>query len=182
MNYKELEKEWRVSQIYLSGREWLSIFPEAKPRIKELIAGYSSVAEKLNMEVHDDLVAIHKLKSDEFSTWFAEQIIKVWKGNKLEELIKKIKHLKGFLMKPKKGEITDEEIENSRHYDFRILLPDADNRSQMGHCPFHPDKKPSFYVRNGWGYCFGCGWHGNAIDFLMKRDGLSFREAVKKLQ
>ena len=51
-------------------------------------------------------------------------------------------------------------------------------------CPFHQEKTPSFHVnaaRQTW-HCFGaCQEGGNAIDFLMKREALTFPEAVKKL-
>lgn len=50
-------------------------------------------------------------------------------------------------------------------------------------CPFHNEKTPSFTV-NGekqFYYCFGCGAHGNAIDFLMNYDKLEFVESVEEL-
>jgi DNA primase len=50
-------------------------------------------------------------------------------------------------------------------------------------CPFHDEKTPSFTVtpsRQTY-HCFGCGVHGNAIDFLIEYDHLSFREAVAEL-
>lgn len=36
----------------------------------------------------------------------------------------------------------------------------------MGRCPFHPDKNPSFAVYPDHFHCFGCGAHGNIIDFI----------------
>jgi DNA primase len=52
-------------------------------------------------------------------------------------------------------------------------------------CPFHNEKTPSFYVVPGKGSgfykCFGCGEAGDVFDFLMKRVGLSFHEAVREL-
>lgn len=52
-----------------------------------------------------------------------------------------------------------------------------------GLCPFHAEKTPSFIAtpdRETW-HCFGCGEHGDIFTFLMRRDGLDFREALARL-
>lgn len=50
-------------------------------------------------------------------------------------------------------------------------------------CPFHNEKSASFSVSQPkqFYYCFGCGAHGNAIDFMMLHDHLSFPEAIEAL-
>lgn len=51
----------------------------------------------------------------------------------------------------------------------------------VGRCPFHSEKTGSFTVhpKNNHWKCYGCGEGGNAIDFVMKRKGCDFIEAVK---
>ena len=52
-----------------------------------------------------------------------------------------------------------------------------------GLCPFHNEKTPSFVVspaKNIY-HCFGCGAGGNAVNFLMEHQKLSYPEALKKL-
>jgi DNA primase (bacterial type) len=45
-------------------------------------------------------------------------------------------------------------------------------------CPFHSDRYPSFSVKDNRGHCFGCGWRGDVVDFVMALKGFSFREAL----
>jgi len=56
-------------------------------------------------------------------------------------------------------------------------------REYQGLCPFHNEKTPSFTVNDekGFYHCFGCGAHGDAIEFLRKYDRLSYPEAVETL-
>ena len=52
-----------------------------------------------------------------------------------------------------------------------------------GLCPFHHEKTPSFTVSQSKQifYCFGCHEGGNVFAFLMKKEGMTFPEAVREL-
>ena len=56
-------------------------------------------------------------------------------------------------------------------------------KTHMAICPFHPDTKPSLSVdlERGLWYCFGCGEGGDIFTFIMKIEGISFREALEEL-
>ncbi|MFC1775606.1 CHC2 zinc finger domain-containing protein [Patescibacteria group bacterium] len=50
-------------------------------------------------------------------------------------------------------------------------------------CPFHDERTPSFSItqQKQFCHCFGCGFHANAIEFVMEYDDLSYSQAVLKL-
>ena len=48
-------------------------------------------------------------------------------------------------------------------------------------CPFHADRTPSMKLNEDYFYCFGCGVHGDVIEFTSKLFGISALDAAKKL-
>lgn len=50
-------------------------------------------------------------------------------------------------------------------------------------CPFHHEKSPSFTVSQSkqFFHCFGCGEHGTALTYLMKKRGLEYVPAIYAL-
>ncbi len=57
-------------------------------------------------------------------------------------------------------------------------------RTFRGLCPFHSEKRPSFFVypdQQSW-HCFGaCNTGGDALSFIMKKENLDFGEALRLL-
>jgi DNA primase len=56
-------------------------------------------------------------------------------------------------------------------------------REHLGLCPFHNEKTPSFTLNEekGFYHCFGCGAHGDVIEFVMRTENLPFPEAIEQL-
>ena len=53
----------------------------------------------------------------------------------------------------------------------------------MACCPFHGEKTPSFSVSVAKGIykCFGCGKAGNAVNFIMEHEQMTYVEALRFL-
>jgi len=87
------------------------------------------------------------------------------------------------------GLIADETIERIRErVDIVELISSylplkRSGGNYQGLCPFHGEKSPSFNVNPARQifHCFGCGVGGNSVSFVMKMEGLSFPEAVRRL-
>lgn len=54
-------------------------------------------------------------------------------------------------------------------------------RNDMAICPFHDDSEPSLKLYEDHFHCFGCGEHGDVIDFVGKLYGLNPKQAAEKL-
>jgi DNA primase catalytic core len=56
-------------------------------------------------------------------------------------------------------------------------------KNYVGLCPFHQEKTPSFNVdpNKQYFHCFGCKKSGNAIDFVIERDRVDFKDALRIL-
>lgn len=57
-------------------------------------------------------------------------------------------------------------------------------RKPRGQCPFHGSKSDSFSIdaERGFARCWGCQWSGDVIRFVQDHYGLSFGEALKRLE
>ena len=71
-----------------------------------------------------------------------------------------------------KGKVST--LDAARYYGLRIF------RGGKVCCPFHNDRHPSMKVDRGF-YCFGCGAHGDVIDFVQRMFSLSAGDPAFKL-
>lgn len=68
--------------------------------------------------------------------------------------------------------------------DYGIELKPTGPDNLMGRCPFHDDREPSLGItpsKNLWNCLAGCGG-GDNLQFVMRKEGVSFRHAVELLQ
>jgi DNA primase len=79
--------------------------------------------------------------------------------------------------------ITSNDIEKCRTIPIHRLVGDHRiNRKVKIQCPFHAERTGSCVLFPTGGYhCFGCGAHGNTVDFVMKLGG-TFEEAINELK
>jgi len=55
-----------------------------------------------------------------------------------------------------------------------VAVQRAGRGEYLAVCPFHAEQTPSFRVYSDHAHCFGCGWHGDQIRWLMDHDHLGF--------
>ena len=179
---KTLEKEWRESSPYYSLRELVKIFPEARTILKDKLEKLETEAKELEVKVRGGLERTKRKSPDQETTSLRKEIIKTFLGEDLDNKIAKIKNLKFALSRKKKirGVITEDEIDQARHFPFEKLIP---FRNGFSICPFHSESKGSLHIipNTNLVHCFGCGFTSDTIGFIQKKDNISFREAVRIL-
>ncbi|MDP5139915.1 MAG: CHC2 zinc finger domain-containing protein [Spirosomaceae bacterium] len=81
----------------------------------------------------------------------------------------------------------DELLEKVKAIDLRMVMEDlgykiVQNRRMK--CPFHEDDSPSLVIypppQNEF-HCFGCGKHGDVLNFYAEVNGISFKTALDRL-
>ncbi len=99
----------------------------------------------------------------------------------LERQLKKVKGDMKFGRKSKLADkITPEMIEKAKAFPIEQLV--EVNKQGFTKCFEHNDKKPSVYCKKNFLHCFVCNKSWDTIAVLVERDGISFKEAVLKLQ
>lgn len=77
--------------------------------------------------------------------------------------------------------LSQQDIDRANEHPITNVL-NGKPRQEFFSCPFHNEKTPSLHVskKNLW-YCFGCNQGGSAVTLVMKKYGLTLRQAVHAL-
>lgn len=118
--------------------------------------------------------------------WFLRQaVLELNKPRELERRIQRLMYKKLFIENPeqwkKTDRVTPSQISMAKEFPFDKLL--KFNSAGFALCPFHNEKRGSFYYykKTNTCYCFSCKWSGDIIKFVEEWKEMSFKDAVKFL-
>jgi hypothetical protein len=193
--YFNQEKELRGSLPKFKDKELLEIFQGAKEIIPIKIKEYKSAIREKESEIQSELRKIYLLKTDSFSEWFGEEMIRQFMMPDLVAMERNFFRLKRleYLLNPKREMDSwyklEEKIEIARRYPIEELARSKldlrkAGRNSVSLCPLHNEKTPSFYLypETNRFFCFGCQEKGDVINLAIALYGLDFKEAVGMLQ
>jgi len=189
----ELEVTWNKSQR-IPIAELLQVFPEAPSIIERNIGLFSGKKFKLLKLMYLQVEGI-KSKSPPEKHWL---LIALYKNTsniprevaKLNRYLRKLRFYKKVhldLLGNGNQEVLD--VELARNVPIELIVTPYLPKFRkirnkiIANCPFHPDKTPSFYLfmdQNSY-HCFGCQEHGDVINFIIKAENFTFKEAVRYL-
>ncbi len=175
--------------LYPSEIELLKIFPEGKHMIRQKIAEWTEVKERLlATEVLPRLKEINVIQ-DGFDRDFALEFYKHTINPKYVEALEQLARLERLKVLTANSKHSRNIVNLEQKKEAAKQMPILDlypfqQIKKLGSrftalCPLHIEKSPSFVIYpNNTFFCFGCQAHGDSIDFLKLIKGCSFRDAV----
>lgn len=126
------------------------------------------------------------IEDKEFAKWFYRR----WCEINLEVLQKEIKKVRrhiAYLISqqpsyvPPANALTQSDIDRARNVDLLSFF-NLKSHLRLVPCPFHNERTGSFKIfPDNHFKCFGCGEHGDVIDYIQKIHQMTFKEAVRFL-
>lgn len=87
-----------------------------------------------------------------------------------------------YLSRPKKERVQSGGTDKERALTYPIQNLIKVNNMGFAFCPFHKEKTPSMKVYpDNHAFCFGCSKRADSISIAMDKYGLTFKDAIKKL-
>jgi len=180
---KEWMEEWKEEQkkVIEQCREFRKEMREIAIPLR--INWIDEEVKKLEQEVVDAYLNDSQLRKEKKPYWFRKVILNdLRETDKKESMIRKLKaerhYLSNMLRNQESNKVDVSEIK--KRIESTITL----NSRGFINCPFHEDKTPSmkWFPDSEVFHCFSCGWHGDLIAFIIKRDKMSFKEVIKKYE
>lgn len=155
----------------------LTSFEDALPEIQAALA--VNIKQDLDSlpAFSPPLTPLHEWVQDKVHSLMVEEMTA-----KRLSTIHRIQSYKNYRSTPLRIGITDEDKNRAKEVPISELYEGKLIRRKQGLCPFHDERTPSFHInKNNTWRCYGCNAYGDSIDFIMKRDSLSFIDAIKYL-
>ena len=136
-----------------------------------------SIKEEL-LELKGDIASYkNSIKKDTMNA-----VTKAFVRRMIARTQKDINNIQFHLEQPKGKDISEADIAKAKDYPITQLIEFDKFGKALAFC--HEDTKPSlsYWAKANNCRCFACGESFDPIAVLMKRDGMSFIEAVKKLR
>lgn len=189
----DMENTWRESLPRHTDFGWLQVFPEAVKTQKSRLINRAKINLML-LEVHlldikhDTKKALmenkYEWRDDLIKESARRQIALVEREIKSIgwqiKLMRPLKKTVDGVQSPKKLGITPAMVEAAKRFPLTQLV--KVNRAGFAKCVWHTDAKPSMFCKKNFAFCFTCNRSGDTIAVLMETEGLSFKDAVMRLQ
>jgi hypothetical protein len=189
----ESERNWRRNLPRHSDAEWLHIFPEAVSKWRPILIRRMKL-ERMFLEAHladRKWDAVQALKTNKYP--WRDDLIKDAARRDIAELERQIRAIDGRIaymktlgnkkvdsVQAKKNIITPDMVEQAKRYPIGDLV--EVNRQGFSKCIWHTDTHASMFCKKNFAHCFVCQKSGDTIAIAMIKDGLSFKDAVLRLQ
>ncbi len=176
----------RHEPVTFSVHDLVHIFPDALPAVKRnltlhkkelsrLIDIHLPILETVLEHIHRACPSDHPQKST---------ILTLYTSVYFDQYIDPVKQRIDFLQRlvrayTWKNVPSDDRVRFAREVPIASIV--EPNRAGFICCPFHTEKTPSCKLYGTKFKCFGCGEHGDVIDFYMKVYGVGFTTALAKL-
>lgn len=177
----KMKREYEPEHFQQS--HWLKVFPEAKSTVKNLIKKYNEDLDdlvKIKREIESLLYKSYP-RQNEYD--FASLIyLGIFYDIPKERIERKLKTLGSQLIAvsyPDKNPQMD--LLKAKQFPIDSFLGKISGGFTQ--CVFHNEKTPSMKVsfNENRVHCFSCGFHGDVLDLVMKLEGITLWQAIKKL-
>lgn len=179
---KELKNQWfdSLKDIHFEIDEFKKELPEMQKQSESYL---KSRIRQVSALIIEDEIFHACMRRSGFPSWFrllwqsAEPKNATLEQMSLKSKYKLLHSLGKRYFKPDSSEFRLR-VSRAANYSFKELL----GYKKYHLCPFHSEKTPSFHIwKDNFAFCFGCGWRGNPIKYLMDKENLTFKEAVYRL-